>query len=212
MREVVHLTTLGLLGTGLPLTSLPVRKDLCGLGMSDAGGYTALLEERLDYVNTWYDREPRLDITAVPEALAERHDLVISSDVLEHVLAPVQRAFDGLARLLRPGGVLVLTVPSVPGASTVEHYPDAVDYAVSTEDGSTVVDLTRLDGSVHRAADPVFHGGSGATLEMRVFGLDAVLDHLRAAGFSGYRVLRDDVPRFGIVRRDEFSHSVLAYR
>jgi SAM-dependent methyltransferase len=45
-------------------------------------------------------------------------DLVLTQDVLEHVLRP-DRAFAEIARVLRPGGAHVFTVPMVHGAPTL---------------------------------------------------------------------------------------------
>ena len=41
----------------------PKLKSIRGLGMSDKEGYAAILAEKFDYTNTFYDREPRLDFT-----------------------------------------------------------------------------------------------------------------------------------------------------
>lgn len=117
-----------------------------------------------------------------------------------------------MARLLRPGGVFVLTVPCDVHAPTIEHYPGSVGYDVLELDGNYAVDVTYADGSVRRATDPVFHGGPGSTLELRLFGLADIVEHLRSAGFSGVRVLRDDVPEHGIARDNPHSLPILAYR
>ena len=60
----------------------------------------------------------------------ESFDLVITQDVLEHVLRPEQAVAE-IARVLRPGGAHVFTVPifhghqtvvrAIPGASGIEH-------------------------------------------------------------------------------------------
>lgn len=211
MRAIGHLITTALFGTGLPLADLPYRPAIRAVGLTDAGQYAERLQAGIDYTNTSLHAEPRLDITAVPEDQAGRYDLVISSDVFEHVLPPVQRAFDGAAQLLRPGGHLVLTVPSLPTGSTFEHYPDAVDYeVVETTSGVFDVDIIESHGGRRRVSDPVFHGGPGSTLEMRVFSLPDVLRHLAAAGFTAARVLRGRVDDYGIRQDDGFSLPVLA--
>ena len=213
MRAIGYLITTALFGTGLPLVDLPHRPRIRVVGLSDAGQYAERLEHRLDYINTWLHQEPRLDITAVQDDQAGQYDLVISSDVFEHVLPPVQRAFDGAARLLRPGGHLVLTVPCVPTGSTVEHYPDCVDYdVIEVAPDVFEVDVLTGDGIRRRVKDPVFHGGPGSTLEMRVFSMPDVLSHLGSAGFSAVRTLRDRVDEYGIRHDDGFSVPVLARR
>lgn len=50
------------------------------------------------------------DVTSMTEVPSERYDVVLSSEVLEHVPQP-QRAIDEMARVLKPGGHLILSVP-----------------------------------------------------------------------------------------------------
>ena len=97
-------------GQGMSISEFPIRPDLTGIGLTDCG-YAPRLSSKLAYRNTFYDREPRLDITDPPTDLEGTLDFLISSDVFEHVPPPVERAFEGVFRLLKPGGVFVLTVP-----------------------------------------------------------------------------------------------------
>lgn len=212
MREVAYLASVALFGAALPIPDLPVRPELRGIGLSDWWEYADRLAHRIDYHTTWYHQEPELDITAVPDDETEQYDLVISTDVFEHVLPPVQSAFDGAARLLRPGGALVLTVPWLPAGDTVEHYPEAVDYEVVDVEGGYQVDIIGADGTRNRVVDPCFHGGPGSTLEMRVFSLSGLMDCLTKAGFTSVRVLRSDVLEYGICRDTEASLPLLAWR
>ena len=69
------------------------------MGISDAALYAARLEERFSYLNTFYDREPRFDLTQPDETEFGKYDFVIASEVLEHVPPPVHRAFETLSRL-----------------------------------------------------------------------------------------------------------------
>lgn len=55
---------------------------------------------------------PRGDLGDLPFA-AESFDLVLATDVLEHV-APEQRAIAEIRRVLRPGGLALVTVPAFP--------------------------------------------------------------------------------------------------
>lgn len=50
------------------------------------------------------------DIQSMPEVESERYDTVICSEVLEHVPRPSD-ALSEVQRILKPGGILILTVP-----------------------------------------------------------------------------------------------------
>jgi 2-polyprenyl-3-methyl-5-hydroxy-6-metoxy-1,4-benzoquinol methylase len=45
------------------------------------------------------------------------------SDVLEHVVPPVENAFCGLSDLLKPNGVLIFSVPYILDGEYNEFYP-----------------------------------------------------------------------------------------
>lgn len=94
-------------------------------------------------------------------------DGVVSLDVLEHV-PDYRTALREFARVLRPGGVLVLTVP---------FYDDAADN----------VQIARLgpDGAVEHLGAPEFHGDPlrGGVVCFHHFGW-ALLDAMREAGFA----------------------------
>jgi len=210
-RGVVHALSLGLFGESLPIPRFPRRPDLRGLGLSDWGGYATSLATKFDYTNTFLHTEPRLDITEIDGGLAGTLDFLISSEVFEHVAPPVGRAFANAACLLKPGGALVLTVPYGLGAATVEHFPGLGDYdIVSDEAGERVLETHAPDGSLVRYRNLVFHGGDGATLEMRSFALASLEAHLSEAGFHPVEVLGDE-PRYGIVWPEAWSRPILAF-
>lgn len=177
----------------VPLVRWPARPEVRGLGMSDWRGYADVLARKMAYVNTHFDQAPRLDILQPGPEWLGVHDFVLCTDVLEHVLAPVQKAFDHLLALLKPGGWLVFSVPYTTEPGTREHYPGMVGFDTVRACGQQVVVWQHADGALHLDAAPVFHGGAGATLELRVFGRDAVLAHLAQAGFEHVQVL--DTPR-----------------
>jgi SAM-dependent methyltransferase len=94
-------------------------------------------------------------------------DIVTSTEVFEHV-PDDRRAFAELHRVLRPGGVLVFTVP--------------------LRDEPTTLERARIeDGTVVHLCEPEYHGdrlrGRGAVLAFRTYGLD-ILERLGAAGFE----------------------------
>lgn len=55
------------------------------------------------------------------------------------------------------------------GEETREHYPNLHNFVVTKIlDSNCLVNKTR-EGNLEIFQDPVFHGGEGATLEMRLF-------------------------------------------
>jgi hypothetical protein len=121
--------------------------------------------------------------------------------VLEHVEPPVQRAFDGLFAILKPGGTLILTVPYTDGA-TVEHFPELrpnrFRWHLEKRSGRHVLVNVTASGEFQEFRDLRFHGGGEAVLEMRVFGCSDVLAKLAKAGFEQCAVLEDEYLPFGI--------------
>jgi len=94
-------------------------------------------------------------------------DAVLSLDVLEHV-PDARSAFSELARVIRPGGVLVMTIP---------FYEDALQ--------STQIATLSAAGAVEFVGEPEYHGdplGSGVPC-FHHFGW-ALLQDLRDAGFN----------------------------
>jgi len=209
-RTIAWLVAREVLGEERGLPDLPHRPDLVGIGLSDAQSYAVPLGRAFTYTNTFYDSEPRLDITAVPDALAGRHDFVIASDVFEHVAPPIARAFHGARRLLKPNGVFIMTVPFSYEPETTEHFPDLHDYRiVRTGDGKRLHNTTR-DGRSQVFENLIFHGGVGATLEMRVFSKPALERTLQEAGFSRIDFVDEPCPRFGIVRPEPSGVPIVA--
>jgi SAM-dependent methyltransferase len=124
-------------------------------------------------------------------------DFVICTEVFEHIAPPVQPAFNNLRRLLRPGGLLVFSVPTISGAETVEHFPAFHRAKLVELDGLQILVNKRRDGQVEVFGDVTFHGGQGATLEMRVYSHDRLMGHLAEAGFVDVRVYDSAVPDVG---------------
>ncbi len=211
IRAVLHLLSEALFGISLPLADFPTDKSIRGLGLSDWGGYAGPLAEKLDYSNTYFHQPPLLDICNVDASAEGNHDFLISSEVFEHVVAPVSRAFAGARRLLKPGGVLILTVPYSPKAGeTLEHYPHLHDYAIREVEGSHRLFNTRADGTREEFTDLVFHGGPGSTLEMRLFTCQSVISELEQAGFSEVRIASEARPDWGITWEFPWSLPIVA--
>lgn len=83
------------------------------------------------YVTADHDRgdvQLRLDISAMPTVPDASFDTVVCCDVLEHVPED-RRALRELRRILRPGGVAVLTVPQRGGLARTDEDPGVTDPA-----------------------------------------------------------------------------------
>jgi len=196
-RGIIHvLANLLGEGDGTTLQEWPMRKNVFGVGMSDWSGYANLLRKKFSYENTFYDHEPQLDIMNLTEEHLGKYDFVISTDVFEHILPPLQQGFDNLFGLLKPGGCLVFSVPYTRTAQTVEHYPGLREYEILDFRGGKII-VNRDDaGRLHVYDNLVFHGGEGATLEMRVFCEVDVLSRLARSGFENIHV--HDQPQLSI--------------
>src|SRR5438552_4142478 len=62
-RWTVHALSVALFGRSLPLPEFPIDKRIKGIGLSDESIYADLLARKLDYTNTFYDVDPRFDVT-----------------------------------------------------------------------------------------------------------------------------------------------------
>lgn len=198
-RAVIRALSAGLFGQDLVLAHCPARKDIKGLGLTDSEGYASKLREKFDYVNTYFHQEPRLDITDEPPT-KERgaYDFIISSDVFEHVVPPVAKAFHHVYRMLKPGGIFVLTVPYGNQEKTIEHYPELHQFEV-VEVGGTYELHNVTTGGVHQIfRNLVFHGGQGSTLEMRLFACADIMLLLKQVGFASITVHNIPAFRYGI--------------
>jgi SAM-dependent methyltransferase len=204
-RALMRMLAREIFGMDLRLSDFPVLKGIRGLGMSDSLDYAKRLAEKFDYRNTHYDHEPKFDITKLDEHELGSYDFIVSSEVLEHVVAPVEKAFAHLHQLLKPNGVLLLTVPYRPDGETEEHFGPMSDYGFAQVGSRTVLVRKPTDGDYEVFDNLVFHGGRGATLEMRVFSEGALKQLLRAAGFKSIQVHSDDCLAFGVVQQKPWS-------
>lgn len=211
----MRLRALGLLlaeelcGAPLALPDLPVLRGLEGIGMSDPDPLAHALEPKFRYANTFYHKAPLFDVLH-PDPEAKPLDFILSSEVLEHVPAPVDRAFRNLASMLKPDGVLLLTTPYSLADATTEHFEGLHDFAVVELAGSWVLVNRKTDGTIETRQDLVFHGGEGSTLEMRVFTEKDLRKLLADAGFTHVRIAGGNHPQFGIYQSDPWSLPIAA--
>lgn len=212
MRAIVYHVSVELFGKSLTLADFPRRPDITGIGLSDWEGYARRLAEALGYVNTFYHQEPQLDILNVGTQPLEALDFLISSDVFEHVPPPPDLAFVNARRLLKPGGMLILTVPYNKEGRTLEHFPNLHRCRIETREGGRVLINETRDGRQEVFNQLVFHGGDGSTLEMRVFSEGSLLECLSSAGFNDVRIHGEPVPEIGVLWRVPWSLPITARR
>jgi hypothetical protein len=206
MRSIIHLLSTELFGQSLTLPNFPVWPDIRGIGLSDWIGYAGLLPHKLNYTNTFYHQQPRLDIVAPIDPLLEDSlDFLISSDVFEHVSPPVSRAFDNTYRLLKRNGVLILTVPYTKEGQTQEHFPELHKFEIVSIDGRYILKNVTPDGRNQVFENLIFHGGDGATLEMRLFAESSLKHELTRAGFQDIRFDREPKFEYGIYWNPDWS-------
>ncbi len=154
-----------------------------------------------DYVHDGESRErlqTYLDHLLKPDRVPVRHedatalrlsnasvDAVLSFEVLEHV-ADHRAALGEFARVLRPGGLLLISVPFAHG------HAESILRARRTE-----------DGRIEHLVEPEYHGDPAANagcLAFHTFGWD-LLDHIRASGFSDVALVDAWSPSLGILGR-----------
>jgi len=208
-RGIVQALSLELFRINLPLPDFPRIKSIRGIGTSDSSQYANRLAEKFDYRNTFYDHEPRFDI-AQPVEEDGCYDFIISSEVFEHVPPPVETAFANAFRLLKPGGVLVLTVPYSVEPAMTEHFPDLHEFGLVELGGKIALVNRTKTGEMQFFENVVFHGGKGSTLEMREFTENSLKVLLTGAGFSEIKIYAEDYRPFGIVRSEAWSLPIAA--
>jgi SAM-dependent methyltransferase len=193
----------------MTLPEFPADRSVHGIGLTDWHGYADRLAAKHSYVNTFFDREPRLDMTDIGSVSMQDADYLIASDVFEHIAPPIDRAFHNAFDLLRPGGAFIFSVPYRNDGSTEEHFPDLQDYRIVDFGDERVLVNRAVDGTLSTRRGLIFHGGEGTTLEMRLFSKLDIERHLGDAGFVDIEYV-PSMPAFGIDER--FSFPLMARR
>jgi hypothetical protein len=147
----------------MALTDFPHDRSIKGLGLTDPDAIAAVLAKRLDYTNTYFTAEPRLDIRCEP-ARTHELDFLIASEVFEHVQPPVSRAFVNAAAYLKESGFLLLTVPWVWDGDREAAIPELHDWKLEREAESWTIANRKPDGSDERFRNMRFDGGPGPSL------------------------------------------------
>jgi SAM-dependent methyltransferase len=169
------------------------KKNLRIIGVSDGAPIERAFKDRFAniYKNFEFHTEPFLDITKVDDTLQSTTDIVTCSEVLEHVQPPIELAFTGLFKLLKPGGWLILSVPHRGTDSPhEEHFPIMTNSELISEPIPMLKGID-LEGNEREFLELIFHGGAGATLEYRVFSETSLRDNLEKSGFKNIQAQRD---------------------
>jgi hypothetical protein len=212
-------------------------KSVKGIGLTDPTPVAAIMEGKFTYLNTFLDSEPRLNIRCDPSPLGPL-DFLIASEVFEHVEPPVMDAFHNAAKMLKPSGVLLLTVPWVHEGDGTQVIPELYDWKLARENDDWVIadrdvcypgmtfdggpgpslGYTREHfrewplppGGLEAFQNLVFHGGPVFSLEMRLFTRGGIEDNLRAAGFFSIQFDTCENRKIGVVFPYPWSHPIIA--
>jgi len=210
LRSIIHLLSISIFGESLSLPNFPIRRDLLGIGMSDWEVYATVLKEKFSYSNTYYHKDPKLDITKVPLEKSSLYDFIISSDVFEHIAPPVEKAFINTFNLIKNNGVFIFSVPFSLEEKTLEHFPNLHDYSLELLDNKFLLKNTTIDGKQEVFESLIFHGGPGSTLEMRLFSKEDLIKQLKLAGFKKILILNETIMKYGIFWQNLFSLPIVA--
>lgn len=210
-RGLIWVLSMELFGTALILPDFPRIKSLRGLGLTDSNEYARRLEEKFDYRNTFFDREPKFDIANPPAQESGRYDFLISSEIFEHVLPPPECAFKNAAALLKPSGILILTVPYSLEKSMLEHYPGLHEFGFAQVGDELVLVNRTKTGELQLFEKPVFHwSGAGKTLEMRQYTESDLKRIFAESGFASVRICAENHLPYGIVYSEKWSLPMVA--
>ncbi|VVB63913.1 Methyltransferase domain protein [uncultured archaeon] len=196
-RAMVHILSTELFGHSIPLPDFPHKPNIKGIGLSDWEGFAKPLSLKIGYTNTYYHQEPKLDISNINENYKGKYDFIICSDVFEHVLPPVSIAFKNCYNILKKNGLLIFSVPYNLEKETKEHFPNLYKFEISERQGKKYLNNITRDGIEEEYDNLIFHGGDGATLEMRMFSENPLMREIYQAGFNEVKMYRMYL-RYGI--------------
>jgi SAM-dependent methyltransferase len=170
------------------------------LGMTDDTSITTSMPTKFMHTNSFYNEFPRVDLLNLNEELFECFDLVICTDVFEHIPNNVEKAFLNLYKIVKKNGLLVFSVPLIPVRNKAydrnwdskkievnqihkEYYPGLTNW--EHIDANNSIRWEDSNSEIHLNDEPEFHGGEGLTLTFRLFSKDSVESFLQSVGFRG---------------------------
>jgi len=199
-RAVTLSLTEGLFGQPRRLPDVAVDRAVMGFGCSDADPYASRLEKLFNYTNTYYHTKPRLDICDWNTFGAYRNArFTICTDVLEHTMPEPLVGLSNLYHTLAPGGVLVVSAPTYSLDATIEKYPGATNCKVVKEGDDYIVNYDTPLGEWKTDRKPIFHGGPGSVLEMRIMSHAKMMADLATAGFRDVSIPNTNFEEYGAV-------------
>jgi SAM-dependent methyltransferase len=183
------------------------------LGMTDSTSITTTMPTKFMHVNSFYNDFPKVDLLNLSKELHECFDLVICSDVFEHIPNNIEKAFMNLYTLIKMNGLLVFSVPLVkvsdktydidldPKRSELnkihkEYYPGLTNWDHNVSNNS--IRWEDSNSEIHINNEPEFHGGDGLTLTFRLFSKDSIESFLRSVGFRGIELFVNPVSKRNI--------------
>jgi hypothetical protein len=181
----------------VPLLKTYPDFSLSSVGMSDDVSITRFLPQFTMHTNTSLDSYPKLNLLELKPDQVEICNILICSDVLEHVVNNIELCFINLYRILKPNGLLILSVPLVRvqekyssrniqnsdflKTGMQEYYPNITEWKHDEITDSIL--WTDSNNSVHRMKSPEWHGGVGLTLTFRLFSKNYIVRNLNTVGF-----------------------------
>ena len=182
----------------VPLLKTQPDFSLISVGMSDDLSITKFLPNFTMHTNTLLDSYPELNLLELKPDQVEISDILICSDVLEHVVNNIELSFINLYRILKPNGLLILSVPLIKvhekyssrniqnsdflKTGVREYYPNINEWRHDEITDSII--WTDSSNSVHKMNSPEWHGGIGLTLTFRLFSKDYIVHNLKTVGFG----------------------------
>ena len=202
-RSIAHLLVRELLGEDRALPDLPESPHIVGIGLSDALSYAVAAGPALqlhEYILRYRAEARHHGSSELAGGSARLRDCKRRIRACRAAGIPCIRgraAAPQAGRRIHPDRAVLAR----PGHRRAFSRSARLQDRRAAEGTRRLQNRTR-EGSEQAFDGLVFHGGDGATLEMRLFSRAALLRELRDAGFSRVRLANEACPRFGIVWRE----------